>query len=85
VWFRYEKYREEYEHEGVVIAVDETPVGSFVEIEGTSDGITAMAAAMGKGPADYILDSYYRLFMKTREALGFKGHDMIFEDPGRSQ
>ena len=84
-WFTYEKYREEFSAPGVVIAVDETPVGSFVEIEGTSDGITAMAAAMGKGPADYILDSYYRLFMKTREALGFKGHDMIFEDPGRSQ
>jgi adenylate cyclase class 2 len=84
-WFRYEKYREEFTAEGVIIAVDETPVGTFVEIEGTSDGITEMAAAMGKGAGDFILDSYYGLFMKTREALGFKGHDMVFDDPGRSQ
>lgn len=84
-WFRYEKYREEFAAEGVIIAVDETPVGTFVEIEGTSDGIIAMAAAMGKGRGDYILDSYYGLFMRTREALGFRGHDMVFDDPGRSQ
>jgi adenylate cyclase class 2 len=84
-WFRYEKYREEFSADGVVLAVDETPVGTFVEIEGTSDGIGAMAAAMGKGPRDFILDSYYGLFMKTREALGFRGHDMVFDDPGRCQ
>ena len=84
-WFKYEKYREEFTADGVVVAVDETPVGTFVEIEGTSDGITAMAAAMGKGRGDYILDSYYGLFMRTREALGFRGHDMVFGDPGRSQ
>ncbi|MEI6667139.1 MAG: class IV adenylate cyclase [Acidobacteriota bacterium] len=84
-WFRYEKYREEFAARGVIVAVDETPVGTFVEIEGDADGITAMAAALGKGPADYILDSYFRLFEKTREALGFKGRDMIFDDPGRAQ
>ena len=27
VWFRYEKYREEFAHEDVIVAVDETPVG----------------------------------------------------------
>ena len=84
-WFTYEKYREEFAAPGVIVAVDETPVGTFVEIEGTADGISDMAAAMGRGPADFILDSYYGLFMKTREALGFRGLDMVFDDPGRSQ
>lgn len=82
VWFRYEKYREEFSHEDVTVAVDETPVGVFVEIEGTESGITAMAAAMGRSPADYILDSYRGLFLKHREALGLTGTDMVFDQAG---
>ena len=82
VWFRYEKYREEFSHEDVTVAVDETPVGVFVEIEGTERGITAMAAAMGRSPSDYILDSYRGLFLKHREALGLPGPDMVFDQAG---
>jgi adenylate cyclase, class 2 len=83
VWFRYQKYREEYALDGVVAAIDETPIGTFVELEGTEAGIAAAAAALGRTAADYILDSYYGLFMKYREALGFRGFDMVFDDPDR--
>ena len=82
-WFRYQKYREEYMLDGVVVAVDETPIGTFVELEGTEAGITAAADALGRTRADYILDSYYGLFMKHREALGFCGSHMIFDEPDR--
>jgi adenylate cyclase class 2 len=81
VWFRYEKYREEFAHEDVTVAVDETPVGVFVEIEGSEQGIAAMAAAMGRGPADYILDSYRGIFIQRRDALGLTGADMVFDPP----
>ncbi|HVD94295.1 MAG TPA: class IV adenylate cyclase [Vicinamibacterales bacterium] len=79
VWFRYEKYREEFSHEDVTVAVDETPVGVFVEIEGTEPGIMTMAEALGRTPADYIVDSYRGLFLQYRDACGLAGTDMVFE------
>ena len=78
VWFRYEKYREEFTADDVVIAVDETPVGVFVEIEGGEDAIHRTALALGKVPADYITDSYRFLFLQHRDANGLAGHDMVF-------
>ena len=79
VWFRYEKYREEFAHEDVIVAIDETPVGVFVEIEGSEQGITVMAEALGRTPADYVLDSYRGLFLKHREEFGLSGSDMSFD------
>ena len=79
VWFRYEKYREEYAAEDVVIAIDETPVGTFVEIEGGDRGIAEMAEALGRGPSDYLLDSYRRLYIEDCEARGVAVGDMLFE------
>jgi adenylate cyclase class 2 len=81
VWFRYEKYREEFCYEDVIFAIDETPVGAFVEIEGSEHGIMAAAEALGRGPADFILDSYRGLFLKHREAFGLTGSDMLFDHP----
>lgn len=79
VWFRYEKYREEFSHEDVTVAIDETPVGVFVEIEGSEHGITSMAEALGRGPGDYVLDSYRGLFLQLRDAHGLTGSDMVFD------
>lgn len=79
VWFRYEKYREEFAHEDVIIAIDETPVGTFVEIEGSEQGIDATAEALGRTTSDYIVDSYRGLFLKHRDDFGFVGQDMVFD------
>lgn len=79
VWFRYEKYREEYAHEDVIVAIDETPVGIFVEIEGSEQGITVMARALGRQAGDYVLDSYRGLFLQHRDACGLTGSDMLFD------
>jgi len=79
VWFRYEKYREEFCHEEVIVAVDETPVGVFVEIEGSESGITTMATLLGRRPEDYIVDSYRGLYLRHREEAGLKGPDMLFD------
>jgi adenylate cyclase, class 2 len=80
VWFRYEKYREEFALDDVIIAVDETPVGTFVEIEGGDHGIHEMAGALGRSTNDYVLDSYRRIYVSECEARGVSPADMIFED-----
>lgn len=80
VWFRYQKYREEFAREDVIVAIDETPVGTFVEIEGGERGIAMMAAALGRSAADYVLDSYRSLFLRHRDECGLAGSDMVFDD-----
>jgi adenylate cyclase class 2 len=80
VWFRYEKYREEFAHEDVIVAIDETPVGVFVEIEGSEPGIASMAKALGRSPDDYVVDSYRALFLQQGQASGLTGRDMVFDD-----
>jgi adenylate cyclase class 2 len=77
--FRYEKYREEYLADGVIIAVDETPVGTFVEIEGDEAGILRTTTALGRTTADFILDSYRTLFLARRAEYGL-GDDMVFPE-----
>ena len=71
--FRYQKYRETRRWRDAEIVVDETPIGTFLEIEGPPATIHAAAAALGYGPADYIRDSYAALFL----AGGGTG-DMVF-------
>jgi adenylate cyclase, class 2 len=79
VWFRYQKYREEFAIDDCIVAVDETPVGVFVEIEGGDRGIAQMAQALGRGPADYLLESYRGLFVQHCEQRGVPATDMIFD------
>ena len=71
--FRYQKYRETYARDGAEIVIDETPVGTFVEIEGPARAIHRTAAALGFGRPDYITDSYAGLYLEA----GGRG-DMVF-------
>ncbi len=77
-WFRYEKFREEYESPGVIIAVDETPVGTFVEIEGEEGRILEAAGALGCAADDFVRSSYRQLFLELGQAAGMSGPDMLF-------
>jgi adenylate cyclase class 2 len=78
VWFRYEKYREEFAGDGATLAIDETPVGTFIEIEGTEMSIGTIAAALGRGPEHYILDSYRSIFVRHCTERGIAPGDMTF-------
>lgn len=80
VWFRYQKYREEYSCADTVVAIDETPVGTFVEIEGSEHGITAIARALSRTPAEYVTASYRSLFVRYCQERGLPETDMLFEE-----
>jgi adenylate cyclase class 2 len=75
-WFTYEKYREEYALPGVVVAVDETPIGTFVEIEGGESEILAATRQLGRTPQHFVLGSYRTLFVES--AAGRASSDMVF-------
>ena len=78
VWFRYEKYREEFALDDVIIALDETPVGVFVEIEGGESGIATMAETLGRRPDEYVLESYRGLFVRHCAERGVPVTHMLF-------
>src|SRR4029450_9562161 len=56
VWFRYQKFREEFAAEDATIALDETPIGTFVEIEGGERAIMMLTRALGRSESGYVLD-----------------------------
>ena len=80
VWFRYQKFREEFAAEDATIALDETPIGTFVEIEGGERAILTLAQALGRSPNDFIRDSYRGLFLARRTEFGLQGANMVFAD-----
>jgi adenylate cyclase class 2 len=70
-WFHYDKSRAEYTLDLVRIAIDETPMGVFIEIEGPPDEIERTASLLGRTTSDYCLESYpalYRKWQANREA-----------------
>ena len=79
VAFRYQKYREECGDASCIVAIDESPVGIFVELEGEEARIEAIAARLGFTPRDYLTSSYYRLHQERRTSRGL-GPDMLFPD-----
>ena len=80
VWFRYQKYREEFAREDVIVAIDETPVGTFVELEGGEQGIAGMTEALGRTPGDYVVDNYRSLFLQYCAEHGLTDGDMVFDE-----
>lgn len=76
--FRYEKRREEFQIAECTVALDETPIGNFVEVEGSSDGIRAALTAIGLDPAPAVAESYPALYRRERGRNPALPEDMLF-------
>lgn len=62
--FVYEKYRTEFEEDSGkgTATLDETPIGTFLELEGEGEWIDRFAAQLGFKESDYITASYGTLY-----------------------
>ena len=79
--FRYEKYRTEYvktSSPGGKVLLDETPVGNFLELEGSPRWIDTTAQLLGFAETDYINTSYGYLHMLFCRERGIHRKDMLF-------
>jgi adenylate cyclase class IV len=84
-WFRYEKYRTTYQlpasvdwAKGLLIELDETPIGTFVELEGLPEAIDRAAEELGFSLRDYILTNYLLLYLEDCKQKGIEPRDMVF-------
>ena len=80
-WFRYEKYRTKYRlrrFPRLHLDLDETPIGTFLELEGAKRAIDGAARALGYGEEDYIAVSYLELYFENCERRGVEPGDMVF-------
>ncbi len=78
--FRYEKFRTEYAKApgtGKVL-LDETPIGNYLEIEGSPRWIDRTAKALGFSTADYITRSYGYLYLAYCRERRMAPSDMLF-------
>ena len=78
--FRYEKRREEWTLEGCAVALDETPIGNFVEVEGAPPAIRRAVTALGLDFASAVPYTYARLYAERRKKDPTLPADMVFKD-----
>ena len=76
--FRYEKWRTEWQDSEGHCVIDETPIGNYAELEGSSEWIDRTAVRLGIAAEQYITASYGRLFDQWREQQGSTASDLTF-------
>ena len=77
----YEKYRANYQMDGLVISVDEMPFGLFVELEGESPAQLRHAAEIFGFDWDTRINLSYSALLNTfNQNTGLKFRDLSFEN-----
>lgn len=92
--FRYQKYRTHFVERAEIhrvaatrrkprkprfeISLDETPIGVFIELEGSRAAIDRAAKALGFSPTNYSTASYGALYLEQCRKLGIEPGEMVF-------
>lgn len=76
--FRYQKYRTTFRHDSLLITLDETPIGTYLEIEGPHASLQHFAGELGYGREQFISKTYHELFQSYRRANHSRARDMVF-------
>jgi adenylate cyclase, class 2 len=84
-WFRYEKFRTAFRlplrlkwAKDLLIDFDETPIGTFIELEGPPDAIDQAAQLLHFSPRDYVLKNYLLLYLDDCKRQSLQPSHMLF-------
>lgn len=80
--FRYDKIRSTFRLRrlpGLAIELDETPAGTFLELEGLPHAIDRAARALGYSPRDYYRGSYWDVYVADCRRRGLTPRNMVFD------
>ena len=80
--FRYDKIRSTFRlrrFPGLAIEIDETPAGTFLELEGLPGAIDRAARALGYSSRDYYCGSYWDVHVADCRRRGITPRNMVFD------
>lgn len=81
--FVYEKFRTEWVYAAGAtrahLVIDETPIGTWAELEGPTEWIDQMLVALKVDGESRMTDSYGKLFLAWKERTGSDATDLTFE------
>ena len=80
--FRYDKIRSTFRlrrFPGLAIELDETPAGTFLELEGLPRAIDRAARALGYSSRDYYCGTYWDVYVAACRRKGITPRNMVFD------
>ena len=80
--FRYEKFRAEWKGGSGHVVIDETPIGTYGEIEGPPEWIDSVARDLKIDRRDYITEAYTGLFNSWKQQTKSAAQEMTFAAVG---
>lgn len=83
--FRYEKFRTSFQVGVLKVDLDETPLGTFLELEGSGEAINEIARVLGYSIRDYIRSTYWEIYAADCQRRGVPAKNMVFDRKNSSK